>query len=39
MVPMYENDLLLFPSGGRSNYRIPSIVATKDGTIAAFASF
>lgn len=35
---MYENDLLLFPSGGRSNYRIPSIVATKDGTIAAFCN-
>ena len=35
---MFESDSLLFPSGGRSNYRIPSIVATKDGTVAAFCN-
>ncbi len=35
---MYASDFLLFPSGGRSNYRIPSIVATKDGTVAAFCN-
>ena len=35
---MYANDRLLFASGGRSNYRIPSIVAANDGTIAAFCN-
>ena len=35
---MYEKDILLFASGGRSNYRIPSIVVTKDGTVAAFCN-
>lgn len=35
---MFVSDFLLFPSGGRSNYRIPSIVATKDGTLAAFCN-
>ena len=35
---MYENDKLLFASGGRSNYRIPSIVVTNDGTVAAFCN-
>ena len=33
---MYEKDILLFPTGGRSNYRIPSVVVTKNGTVAAF---
>ena len=35
---MYSKDILLFPSGGRSNYRIPSVVVTKDGTVAAFCN-
>lgn len=35
---MYAKDHLLFPSGGRSNYRIPSIVAANDGTVAAFCN-
>ena len=35
---MYAKDLLLFASGGRSNYRIPSIVVTKSGTVAAFCN-
>lgn len=35
---MYETDTLLFASGGRSNYRIPSIVATPDGTVYAFCN-
>ena len=35
---MYAKDLLLFASGGRSNYRIPTVVATKDGTVAAFCN-
>ena len=35
---MYVFDKLLFASGGRSNYRIPSIVVTNDGTAAAFCN-
>ena len=35
---MYVFDHLLFASGGRSNYRIPSIVVTGDGTVAAFCN-
>ncbi len=35
---MYAEDKLLFASGGRSNYRIPSIVVTNDGTVAAFCN-
>ena len=35
---MFVKDLLLFPSGGRSNYRIPSLVAAKDGTVFAFCN-
>ncbi len=35
---MYESDKLLFASGGRSNYRIPSLVVTNDGTVAAFCN-
>ena len=29
---------ILFPTGGRSNYRIPSIVVTKNGTVLAFCN-
>jgi len=35
---MYINETLLFPSGGRSNYRIPAIVADHDGIIHAFCN-
>jgi sialidase-1 len=35
---MYVFDQLLFASGGRSNYRIPSIVVTNDGTVLAFCN-
>ena len=35
---MFEKDTLLFASGGRSNYRIPSVVVTKNGTVAAFCN-
>ena len=35
---MYASDNLLFASGGRSNYRIPSIVVTGDGTVLAFCN-
>ena len=31
-------DTVLFPSAGRSNYRIPSIVVTNRGTILAFVN-
>ena len=32
---MLFSEVLLFPSGGRSNYRIPTIIATKNGTVVA----
>ena len=32
---MFFSEVLLFPSGGRSNYRIPTIIATKNGTVVA----
>lgn len=35
---MYVFDKLIFASGGRSNYRIPSIVVTNDGTVLAFCN-
>ena len=35
---MYVNDNLLFASGGRSNYRIPSVVADKHGVVYAFCN-
>lgn len=35
---MFFRETLIFPSGGSSNYRIPSIIATNDGTILAFCS-
>lgn len=35
---MFANDTLLFPSGGRSNHRIPCIVADSRGTIHAFCN-
>ena len=35
---MYVSDKLIFASGGRSNYRIPSIVVTNDGTVVAFCN-
>lgn len=35
---MFAKETLLFPTKERSNYRIPSIVATKDGTVLAFCN-
>lgn len=35
---MFFRETLIFPSGGSSNYRIPSIIATNDGTVLAFCS-
>ena len=35
---MFVNENLLFKSGGRSNYRIPAIVADRDGVIHAFCN-
>ena len=35
---MYANEILLFRSEGRSNYRIPAIIADRDGTIHAFCN-
>ena len=32
------DEKILFPTGGRSHYRIPSIVATKNGTVIAFCN-
>lgn len=32
------SEKILFPTGGRSNYRIPSIVVTKNGTVIAFCN-
>lgn len=35
---MYSNEKLIFPWGGRSNYRIPSMIVTNDGTFLAFCN-
>ncbi|MBR2908069.1 MAG: exo-alpha-sialidase [Clostridia bacterium] len=35
---MFFQEKLVFPSKDRSNYRIPSIIATKDGTVLAFCN-
>ncbi len=35
---MYFQDKLVFQSGGRSNYRIPSMIVTNDGTLLAFCN-
>ena len=35
---MFFKEELIFPSGGRSNYRIPTMVVTKDGTVLAFCN-
>lgn len=35
---MYSKEKLLFPTGGRSHYRIPSVVVTKNGTVLAFCN-
>ena len=32
---MFFSEYLLFPSGGRSHYRIPSVIAAKNGTVLA----
>jgi len=33
---MYSNEKLIFPTGGRSNFRIPSMIVTNSGTVLAF---
>ena len=35
---MFFEKTHLFRTGGRSNYRIPSLIATKDGTVIAFCN-
>lgn len=35
---MYFHEELIFPSGGVSNYRIPSLITTCDGTVLAFCN-
>lgn len=35
---MYFEETKLFASGGETNYRIPSLVVTNDGTVLAFCS-
>ncbi len=35
---MYFYEELLFPSDGKSNYRIPSLITTRDGTVLAFCN-
>lgn len=35
---MLYREAHLFPSGGEHNYRIPSLIATKDGTVLAFCT-
>ena len=35
---MYSYEKNIFASGGRSNYRIPSIIVTNDGTLLAFCN-
>ena len=35
---MFYTDTNIFPTGGRSNYRIPSIVVTGRGTVLAFCN-
>ena len=35
---MYMHETLLFPSSGRSNYRIPAVITEKDGSVLAFCN-
>lgn len=35
---MKFHETLIFPTGGRSNYRIPSVITTKNGTVLAFCN-
>lgn len=35
---MFFEEFNIFPSGGQSNYRIPSLVVTNDGTVIAFCN-
>lgn len=35
---MYYNEELIFATGGRSNYRIPSMIVTNKGTVMAFCN-
>ena len=35
---MFFQEAKVFPSGGQSNYRIPSLIVTNNGTILAFCN-
>ena len=35
---MKYSEYLVFPTGGRSHYRIPSVIVTADGTVLAFCN-
>ena len=35
---MYFEETIVFASGGDTNYRIPSLVVTNDGTVLAFCN-
>ena len=35
---MFYNEQLIFASGGRSNYRIPSVIVTNNGSVLAFCN-
>lgn len=35
---MYYNEKILFPTGGRSNFRIPTMIVTDNGTVLAFCN-
>ncbi len=35
---MFYNEHLVFPTGGRSHYRIPSVIVTQNGTVLAFCN-
>ncbi|MBE5787007.1 MAG: exo-alpha-sialidase [Clostridiales bacterium] len=35
---MFFNEMILFPTGGPSHFRIPSLVVTNDGTVLAFCN-
>lgn len=37
-ITMFFEDKLIFPTGGRSNYRIPSLVVTNSGKLLAFCN-
>ena len=36
---MFFQETTIFPSGGESNYRIPSLIVTNNGTVIAFCDY